>query len=245
MKNFYTPNEAAAILPVHINTIYALIQSRTLEATKFGGQWRIHKDALAALKATFVQFYEDGECVGVPDAADNLGIHFNTVYKMLRDGTLPGTKIHGQWRIPKMFLHRSVEIKASDPTSLLYGAAVNVANVMKIVMEHDKPFVIADQSEKKALCINEGCLELSGRAESWFRKNDYMSIIHPDYQEKYLDSERELRRLYLEDPTKFPLEIEDRMKIVDLNGRKKWVGYKAVVIFIGDRLLSTNVCWLD
>lgn len=46
MLAVYTPEEAAALLRVHRNTVYRLLQSGTLPATKTGRGWRIPGSAL-------------------------------------------------------------------------------------------------------------------------------------------------------------------------------------------------------
>jgi excisionase family DNA binding protein len=44
-----TPQEAATLLKVHINTIYNWIEAGTIRATKIGDVWRIDKDDLERL----------------------------------------------------------------------------------------------------------------------------------------------------------------------------------------------------
>lgn len=43
---YYTPEEAAAILKVHLNTIYNWLNNGELKGVKIGDLWRIHKDDL-------------------------------------------------------------------------------------------------------------------------------------------------------------------------------------------------------
>lgn len=46
MPTVYTPEEVAAILKVHVNTVYRLLRGRKLPAAKLGRDWRIPADAL-------------------------------------------------------------------------------------------------------------------------------------------------------------------------------------------------------
>ena len=46
---FKTPEEVAELLRVHRTTIYRLIDSGEIKATRIGGQWRISESALTEL----------------------------------------------------------------------------------------------------------------------------------------------------------------------------------------------------
>lgn len=45
---FYTLNEIATKLKVHVNTVENLIRGRSMSATKVGRQWRVSEDQLTA-----------------------------------------------------------------------------------------------------------------------------------------------------------------------------------------------------
>lgn len=45
-NTFYTVNEAAALLGVHIHTLQARCRDGSIKAKKLGGTWRIYKDSL-------------------------------------------------------------------------------------------------------------------------------------------------------------------------------------------------------
>ena len=45
---FYTVDEAAAMLGVHVRTIQARLRDGTLKGKKLSGVWRIYKDSLKA-----------------------------------------------------------------------------------------------------------------------------------------------------------------------------------------------------
>lgn len=49
-KKFYTVEEAAQLLRVHVNTVYRLIRSKKLEHYKVGAQIRISAEELERLK---------------------------------------------------------------------------------------------------------------------------------------------------------------------------------------------------
>lgn len=45
---FYTVDEAAALLGVHVRTVQARLRDGTLKGKKLSGVWRIYKDSLKA-----------------------------------------------------------------------------------------------------------------------------------------------------------------------------------------------------
>lgn len=71
-------------------------------------------DALEAAAAVLrAEAAADGEAtaermLSASEAADRLGLHVNTVWKMLADGTLQGFKIRGVWRVPPSAIARAM-----------------------------------------------------------------------------------------------------------------------------------------
>lgn len=71
-------------------------------------------DALEATAAVLrAEAASDGEStaermLSASEAADRLGLHVNTVWKMLADGTLQGFKIRGVWRVPPSAIARAM-----------------------------------------------------------------------------------------------------------------------------------------
>ena len=41
-----SPDEVATLLNLHVMTIYAMLRTKQLPATKIGGKWRVHRDRL-------------------------------------------------------------------------------------------------------------------------------------------------------------------------------------------------------
>jgi excisionase family DNA binding protein len=48
-RDVFTPAQAAEYLQICREIVYRLCNNGTIKATKFGGQWRIHKRALDAM----------------------------------------------------------------------------------------------------------------------------------------------------------------------------------------------------
>lgn len=46
MQNYFTVQEAAALLNVHKHTVQARLRDGTLKGKKLGGEWRIYRDSL-------------------------------------------------------------------------------------------------------------------------------------------------------------------------------------------------------
>jgi len=42
--------------------------------------------------------------LSIEEVARRLGVHFSTVYRLTREGVLPGLKVGGQWRFSKQML---------------------------------------------------------------------------------------------------------------------------------------------
>jgi len=48
------------------------------------------------------------------DAAEYLGLHFITVYRLVKKGQLPGFKVGGQWRFKKELLDAWISNKVNN-----------------------------------------------------------------------------------------------------------------------------------
>lgn len=75
---------------------------------RVGGSWRFWRPALlAAVAGTEITDRSvsdpadvaEPEVVSISQLADLLGVHANTVNLLLRQGSLPGRKIGGRWRV--------------------------------------------------------------------------------------------------------------------------------------------------
>jgi excisionase family DNA binding protein len=124
-----TVNEACEYLSLSIFTIYRLIKSKKLPAVKAGGRWKFAKDDVRqflthgrdvpshVLGMNFAAPINRGEprppkafggreVMSLRDVCKSLGVTRRTIYRLIKEGRLPATKVAGDWRIIKAELAR-------------------------------------------------------------------------------------------------------------------------------------------
>jgi len=101
-----TLNEVCEYLGLSRFTIYRLIDAKKLPAVKSGGRWRF-------LQAEVRQFltrnrdvpgyvlgmHFEGGVMSLSAVSKELGVNRRTVYRLIKEGKLPATKIAGVWRL--------------------------------------------------------------------------------------------------------------------------------------------------
>lgn len=68
--------------------------------------------ARAAIELLAAADPDSGSLLDANQVAKHLGLHINTVWRMLADGTLQGFKIRGVWRVPPSALAAYLERNA-------------------------------------------------------------------------------------------------------------------------------------
>ena len=48
-------------------------------------------------------------CLSIEGVARRLGVHYSTVYRLAREGVLPGFKVGGQWRFSEEMIESWIE----------------------------------------------------------------------------------------------------------------------------------------
>ena len=103
-----TLNEVCAYLDLSRFTIYRLLKSQKLPATKSGGQWRFAKDDVRQfltrgreVPSHILGMNFEGGVLSISKASKILGVNRRTIYRLIKDGKLPATRIAGVWRLIK------------------------------------------------------------------------------------------------------------------------------------------------
>ena len=103
-----TLNEVCVYLDLSRFTIYRLIKSNKIPVTKSGGQWRFAKDDVRQfltrgreVPSHVLGMNFEGGVLSLSDASKILGVNRRTIYRLIKDGRLPATKIAGVWRLIK------------------------------------------------------------------------------------------------------------------------------------------------
>lgn len=93
----FSIDEIAEALGLHRNTVSEAVNNGTIRARHVGGRWLIPKQAFQEFldgRDNPRQVYTAGE------VADALGLHVNTVARMLQAGTIRARKAGKNWQIP-------------------------------------------------------------------------------------------------------------------------------------------------
>jgi excisionase family DNA binding protein len=103
-----TLNEVCEYLSLSRFTIYRLIKSNKILATKSGGQWRFAKDDVRRFltkgreaPSHVLGMNFEGGVLNLNDASKILGVNRRTIYRLIKDGKLPATRVAGVWRLIK------------------------------------------------------------------------------------------------------------------------------------------------
>ena len=103
-----TLNEVCVYLGLSRFTIYRLLKSGKLPAVKSGGRWRFAKDEVRQflthgreVPAHVLGINFEGGVMGLSEASKILGVVRPTIYRLIKEGKLPATKIVGVWRLIK------------------------------------------------------------------------------------------------------------------------------------------------
>ncbi|MDI6733102.1 MAG: helix-turn-helix domain-containing protein [Planctomycetota bacterium] len=110
-----TFNEVCKYLGLSRVTVYKLINTNQLPAMKPCGRWRFPKDAVKQFLTsgrdvpTHVWGANfEGGVMGLSEASKYLGVHRDTVYRLIKEGKLPASKIGGVWRLIKSEVSRYI-----------------------------------------------------------------------------------------------------------------------------------------
>jgi len=108
-----TLNEVCVYLGLSRFTIYRLIKSNKIPVTKSGGQWRFAKNDVRQfltrgreVPSHVLGMNFEGGVLSLSDASKILGVNRRTIYRLIKEGKLPATKIAGVWRLIKTELAR-------------------------------------------------------------------------------------------------------------------------------------------
>jgi excisionase family DNA binding protein len=100
-----TLKEVCAYLGLSRFTIYRLIESGKLPAVKSGGRWRFLQSEVRQfltrnrdVPGHVLGMHFDGGVMTLSQVAQSLGVDRRTVYRLIKEGKLPATKIAGVWR---------------------------------------------------------------------------------------------------------------------------------------------------
>ena len=101
-----TLTEVCAYLGLSRFTVYRLINHKKLPAVKSGGRWRFARDDLRRfltrgreVPAHVLGMNFEGGVLSLSAAAKTLGVNRRTIYRLIKEGKLPATKIAGVWRL--------------------------------------------------------------------------------------------------------------------------------------------------
>ncbi|MBI5778816.1 MAG: helix-turn-helix domain-containing protein [Planctomycetes bacterium] len=108
-----TLNEVCEYLGLSRFTIYRLIKSNKIPTTKSGGQWRFARNDVRKfltrgreVPSHVLGMNFEGGVLNLSEASKILGVNRRTIYRLIKDGKLPATKIAGVWRLIKTELAR-------------------------------------------------------------------------------------------------------------------------------------------
>jgi len=100
-----TLNEVCIYLGLSRFTIYRLINSKKLPAQKSGGRWSFSKDDVRQfltrnrdVPSRVLGMDFEGGVMSLSEVSKSLGVNRRTIYRLIKDGKLPATKIAGVWR---------------------------------------------------------------------------------------------------------------------------------------------------
>jgi excisionase family DNA binding protein len=100
-----TLKEVCAYLSLSRFTIYRIIKHKKLSAVKSGGRWKFAKDDVRRFLTRgrkvppHVQgMNPEGGILSLSDVSNLLGVTRRTVYRLIKEGKLPATKVAGVWR---------------------------------------------------------------------------------------------------------------------------------------------------
>lgn len=100
-----TLNEVCEYLGLSRFTIYRLIKDKKLPALKSGGRWRFSKDDVRRfltrnrdVPSNVLGMYFAGGVMSLSEVSKSLGVNRRTIYRLIKEGQLPATKIGGVWR---------------------------------------------------------------------------------------------------------------------------------------------------
>jgi excisionase family DNA binding protein len=108
-----TLNEVCEYLGLSRFTIYRLIKSQKIRTTKSGGRWSFSKDDVRQFLTSnrdvpshVLGMNFEGGVMSLSDVSKSLGVNRRTIYRLIKDGKLPATKIAGVWRFIKTEVSR-------------------------------------------------------------------------------------------------------------------------------------------
>ena len=100
-----TLNEVCEYLGLSRFTIYRLIDSKKLPAVKSGGRWRFLQSEVRQfltrqrdVPGYVLGMHFEGGVMSLSEVSKALGVNRRTIYRLIKEGQLPATKIAGVWR---------------------------------------------------------------------------------------------------------------------------------------------------
>ena len=109
----WTVAEVAERLGIALSTAYEVVNAGTIRARQINRKWLIPKAALSE--------YLDGRdnparVMSIDEVADALGVHRDTVSKMLNAGTIRAVRAGRTWKIPLSALEEFLAGRDNPPT---------------------------------------------------------------------------------------------------------------------------------
>ena len=109
----WTVEEVAERLGIALSTAYEVVNAGTIRARQINRKWLIPKAALSE--------YLDGRdnparVMSIDEVADALGVHRDTVSKMLNAGTIRAVRAGRTWKIPLSALEEFLAGRDNPPT---------------------------------------------------------------------------------------------------------------------------------
>jgi excisionase family DNA binding protein len=108
-----TLNEVCEYLGLSRFTIYRLVKDKKLFAVKSGGRWRFSKDDIKRfltrnrnVPSHVLGMNFEGGVMSLSEVSKSLGVNRRTIYRLIKDGKLPATKIAGVWRFIRTEISR-------------------------------------------------------------------------------------------------------------------------------------------
>jgi excisionase family DNA binding protein len=112
-SDLMTLNEVCEYLGLSRFTIYRLIDNNKLPAVKSGGQWRFAKDDVRKfltrgreVPSHVLGMNFEGGVMSLSDITKLLGVNRQTIYRLIKEGRLPATKVGGVWRFVRTEVSR-------------------------------------------------------------------------------------------------------------------------------------------
>lgn len=131
-----TLNEACVYLGLSRFTIYRLIKSEKLQGIKSGGRWKFAKDDVRQfltrgreVPSHVLGMNFEGGVISLSQVCKSLGVCRPTIYRLIKEGKLPATKVAGVWRfirteVSRYIINKKYEYGTSGVKGLFFYTAV-------------------------------------------------------------------------------------------------------------------------